>query len=245
MTTVGTSKHILITGATGGIGSALTRQFAEASFKVSAIGRNAQALSDLADKHGAIAGFAADMADRQLAAQAFKQAREAHGPVTHVIAAAAIYPKAHFLDEGAEQLEHALQTNVMGVANTLHEALPEMLERNFGRVVVFGSLADLNPLPGSIAYSVSKGALHSLVRGIAGEIDRDRYPNVLVNEFNPGATRTAMSDHGHDPDEIFGMLAPLIECDMEGPHGRFFQEGREVRIGESWKAAIKRVVLRS
>ncbi|MFB0612094.1 SDR family NAD(P)-dependent oxidoreductase [Aurantiacibacter poecillastricola] len=238
------NRHVLITGATGGIGSALTKQFADAGFHVSAVGRNRSALAELARLGECIAPIEADMADRQAAAEAFAQARAAHGPVSHIIAAAAIYPKAHFLDEGAEQLEQALRVNVVGVANTLHEGLPEMLERNFGRNVVFGSLADLNPLPGSIAYSVSKGALHSLVRGIAGEIDRVRYPNVLVNEFNPGATRTAMSTHGRDPAEIFELLTPLIACDADGPHGRFYQEGREVRIGESWKAALKRVVLR-
>ena len=162
----GDHNHVLITGATGGIGRALTRQFAQAGFLVSAIGRNQQALALLENGEGAISPIAADLSDRQLAAHAFAQARETHGPVSHVIAAAAIYPKGYFLDEGAQQLGPVLQANVVGIANTLYEALPEMLERNFGRIVVFGSLADLNPLPGSLAYSVSKGALHSIVPGL-------------------------------------------------------------------------------
>jgi NAD(P)-dependent dehydrogenase (short-subunit alcohol dehydrogenase family) len=91
---------------------------------------------------------------------------------------------------------------------------------------------------------VSKGALHSLVRGIAREIDRSRYPHVLVNEFSPGATRTAMSEYGNDPEAIFAMIRPLVECGADGPHGAFFQEGRRIRIGESWKGALKRIVLR-
>jgi NAD(P)-dependent dehydrogenase (short-subunit alcohol dehydrogenase family) len=238
------SRHVAITGATGGIGQALVRQFAADGHRVSAMGRNVQVLDELAQAVPKIASIPIDVADGASCKAAFAQAEAAHGQVEYLIAAAAVYPKAFFLDQLPQHLDEVLRINVDGVANAVREALPAMLERNYGRVVVIGSLADMNPLPGSLAYSVSKGALHSLVRGIAGEIDRDRYPDVLINEFSPGATRTAMSDHGHAPEDIYAMLLPLLNCGRNGPHGRFFQEGREVRIGESWKAAIKRVVLR-
>lgn len=237
-------RHIAITGATGGIGAALTRQFAAAGYTVSAIGRNRAALDDLARVSENVTGIAADVADGASCHDAFAEAAETFGPVDSLIAAAAIYPKAHFLDQKPEHLSQVLQTNVVGVANSVREVLPQMLGRNFGRIVVVGSLAGMRPLPGSLAYSVSKWSLHSLVRGIAGEIDRDRYPNVLINEFSPGATKTAMSDYGNDPEDIFEWIRPLIECGVDGPQGRFFQEGREIRVGESWKAAIKRIVLR-
>lgn len=236
-------RHIAITGATGGIGQALTRQFAETGWKVSAIGRNQAVLAALAE-HENVHGFAADVADGGACKSAFAEAAAISGPVDALIAGAAIYPKQHFLDQQPEHLAEVLRINVVGVANSVREVLPAMLQANFGRVVVMGSLADMNPLPGSLAYSVSKGALHTLVRGIAEEIDPDRYPNVLINEFSPGATRTAMSAAGNDPEDIYAMLLPLIECGNDGPNGRFFQEHSEIRIGESWKAAIKRVVLR-
>lgn len=238
-------RHIVITGATGGIGAALARRFAAAGYKVSAMGRNRTLLGELEQVSDNIAGFACDIGDGVDTARAFAEARERFGYPDSLIAAAAVYPKAYFLDQGSDHLAEVLQTNVVGVANAVREVLPAMLERNFGRVVVVGSLAGMKPLPGSLAYSVSKWALHSLVRGISGEIDRDRYPNVLVNEFSPGATRTAMSTRGNDPEAIYDWILPLIECGPNGPRGRFFQEWREIRIGESWKAAIKRIVLRS
>lgn len=239
------SRHVAITGATGGIGAALARQFAQSGYLVSAIGRSRPALDDLAASHERISAFhLADIADGTACADTFAKIRAANGPVEILITAAAIYPKAFFLDQDAGHIAEVLRTNIEGVANSVREVLPAMLERNFGRVVIFGSLADMNPMPGSLAYSVSKGALHSLSKGIAGEIDRDRFPNVLVNEFSPGPTRTRMSDGGHAPEDIFPMLLPLVECGSDGPHGRFFQEGKEIRIGESWKAALKRVVLR-
>ncbi|MCL9998907.1 MAG: SDR family oxidoreductase [Erythrobacter sp.] len=238
-------RHIAITGATGGIGAALTRRFAAVGYKVSAIGRNGALLEELAAGSDNIIGLACDVGDGADCARAFAEASEAFGPIDSLIAAAAVYPKAFFLDQEAEHLSEVLRINVVGVANAVREVLPSMLERNFGRVVVVGSLAGMKPLPGSLAYSVSKWTLHSLVRGIAGEIDRTRYTNVLINEFSPGATKTAMSSYGNDPEVIFDWIRPLVECDKDGPHGRFFQEWREIRIGESWKAAIKRLVLRS
>ncbi|WP_086738218.1 SDR family NAD(P)-dependent oxidoreductase [Erythrobacter colymbi] len=238
------ARHVAVTGATGGIGGALVRQFHEAGYRVTAIGRNRAALEQLTALGPQVFTCAADMADDAACKSAFADAAKALGPVDALVAAAAVYPKAFFLDQTADHLDEVLRINVVGVANAVRAVLPGMLERNDGRVVVMGSLADLNPLPGSLAYSVSKGALHSLVRGIAGEIDRDRYPNVLINEFNPGATRTAMSEHGNDPEAIFPALLPLIECGRDGPQGRFFQAGREIRLNESWKAALKRAVLR-
>ncbi|WP_158094245.1 SDR family NAD(P)-dependent oxidoreductase [Erythrobacter donghaensis] len=237
-------RHVAITGASGGIGQALARQFAADGHRVSAMGRNESVLAELAATAPNITPITVDVADGASCAEGFAAAEAAHGPVEHLIAAAAVYPKAHFLDQTPEHLDDVLRINVVGVANAVRAVLPAMLTRNYGRVVVMGSLADMNPLPGSLAYSVSKGALHSLVRGIAGEIDRDRYPDVLVNEFSPGATRTAMSDYGHAPEEIYAMLLPLLTCGRDGPHGRFFQEWGEIRLGESWKGALKRIVLR-
>lgn len=237
-------RHVAITGATGGIGGALARQFAEGRRVVSAIGRSQSGLDQVCANSENTSGFQADVSQRAVCASAFARAVEANGPVDVLIAAAAIYPKAFFLDQESGHLEDVLRVNVIGVSNTIGCVLPNMLERNFGRIVVFGSLSDMNPLPGSLGYSVSKGALHSLVKGIAGEIDRDRFTNVLINEFSPGATRTAMSNGGHEPEEIYPMLLPLVECGADGPHGRFFQEGKEVRLGETWKGALKRIVLR-
>lgn len=237
-------RHIAITGATGGIGGALVRQFHDAGYRVTAIGRSKPALETLGALGPEVFTHPADVADEAQCAAAFAAAAGALGPVDALVAAAAVYPKAFFLDMEPGHLAEVLRINVVGVANAVRAVLPGMLARNYGRVVVMGSLADLNPLPGSLAYSVSKGALHSLVRGIAGEIDRDRYPGVLVNEFNPGATRTAMSDHGNLPEDIFPALLPLVDCGSDGPHGRFFQAGREIRLNETWKAALKRAILR-
>lgn len=237
-------KTVAITGAAGGIGRELARQFAEAGYQVVAIGRDAARVGALEAVHERIHGFVADVADADACQRAFAQAEQKVGPIGVLIAGAAIYLKGHFLDQPANQLAETMRINVEGVANAIRPVLPGMLARNFGRVLVLGSLADMNPVPGTLAYAVSKGALHTLVQGIAREIDRERYDDVLINEFSPGATRTAMSVYGNDPADIYQMLIRLVECGPGGPQGKFFQEWREIRLGENWKAALKRLILR-
>lgn len=235
---------VAITGAGSGIGRALARAFADKGFKVAALGRTAATLAQTAEGHPSIRTYVMDVCDPGDCARTFSQIESDLGPVDVLVANAAIYDKVHFLDQSAESFSQMMRTNIEGVANSIRPVLPSMLARNCGRVIVMGSLADMNPFPGSMAYAVTKGALHALTRGVAMEIDRDRYPNVLVNEFSPGATRTSMSDHGNRPEDIFPMLYRLVAFESGGPHGQFFQEWRQIRIGESWKSAIKRLILR-
>lgn len=237
-------QNVVITGAGSGIGRALARAFAAKGYAVAALGRTLSALEQTADGHPAIHPFTVDVCDARQCLDVFARIAQDMGPIDVLVANAAIYDKVHFLDQSPESFSAMMRTNIEGVANTVRPVLPGMLERNCGRIIVMGSLADMNPFPGSMAYATTKGALHPLTRGIALEIDRDRYPNVLVNEFSPGATRTSMSDHGNAPEDIFPMLHRLVEFPSGGPHGQFFSEWRQVRVGESWKGAIKRIILR-
>jgi gluconate 5-dehydrogenase len=109
--------------------------------------------------------------------------------------------------------------------------------------VVIGSLADINPIPASSVYSASKAALHSLVRAIASEIDPQRYPNVLINEFMPNATRTAMSDHGDEPASLYPRVKRLVDLPAGGRSGAMFFRDKELRLNESPRARLRRAVL--
>ncbi|MFY7836464.1 MAG: SDR family oxidoreductase [Novosphingobium sp.] len=237
-------QNVVITGAGSGIGRALARAFAAKGFTVAALGRTQAALEQTADGNPAIHPYTVDVCDAHQCLSVFARIAQDVGPVDVLVANAAIYDKVHFLDQTPESFSAMMRTNIEGVANSVRPVLPGMLERNCGRIIVMGSLADVNPFPGSMAYATTKGALHPLTRGIALEIDRDRYPNVLVNEFSPGATRTSMSDHGNAPEDIFPMLLRIVEFPSGGPHGKFFSEWRQVHVGESWKGALKRIILR-
>ena len=237
-------RVIAVTGGGSGIGRAICVGLAERGYQVVALGRTAGTVEETAGLHEGISAEALDARDPENCAAVFARIEERFGqPVDGLIAGAAIYPRVHFLDQSPESFSDTVLTNIVGVANVMRVVLPGMLARNAGRIVVIGSLADNNPIPSAVAYSVSKGGVHALVRGVAAEIDRDRYPNVLVNELIPGATRTAMSDHGHPPEAVVPRVMALIDCPSGGPHGTCWYNGEQVRFGESWKRALLRKIM--
>ncbi len=232
---------VVISGAGSGIGRAAARLLAAEGHSVVAVGRRGEALAETASAAPErIRSCRVDVVDAGALATALADATTGLPPVGYCIAAAAQYARGHFLDMRPETFSAMIRANVEGVANLLRLILPGMIERRFGRIVVVGSLADMNPIPGAAGYSASKGALHALVRGIAGEIDPTRHPNVLINELSPGATRTAMSDRGKEPQDVFPDIRRLLHLPEGGPTGRFYLENREIRLGESWKQALRR-----
>ena len=57
---------------------------------------------------------------------------------------------------------------------------------------------------------------------LASEIDRARYPDVLVNELLPGVVRTRMSDQGEDPKDVYRHARFVASLPIGGPHGERF-----------------------
>jgi len=238
--------NVVVTGAGSGIGRALCVGLSSDGYRVIGTGRRRDALEATA-KHCAEGNFfwrEMDVADADAVAAGFSAIEKEHGPVDALVSNAAIYQRGYFLDMSAQQWTSEIMINLVGAANCCRAVLPGMLERQSGRIVIVGSLADLNPIPASSAYSASKGGLHALVKALASEIDRARYPNVLVNELNPGATRTAMSEAGHAPEAVYPAAKRLLETPAGGPTGRMFALDREIRLNEGLKARLKRLVLR-
>jgi len=228
----------VVTGGGGGIGRAVSHGLASAGYCVAILGRCMEDLSETARGNPRIAPYCLDVGDAERSAAVFAEVERRMGPVDILVANAAVYPRVHFLDQSPASFEDTFQTNVHGVANAVRSVLPGMLSRNAGRIIVLGSLADQSPLAGACAYSASKGALHALVRGIAAEVDRVRYPNVLMNEFNPGQTRTAMSGDGQPPEAVYPLIQALIDQPPGGAHGRMFVRDHESRTNERLTRAI-------
>ncbi len=229
-----------VTGGGSGIGRAVAHGLATAGYRVAILGPRMDTLTESAQAHPDITPFSLDVGDARQCDAVFGEVEKQLGPVDILIANAAVHPRLNFLDQSPSSFEATIQVNVLGVANAVRAVLPGMLARKVGRVIVVGSLADQSPRAGDCAYAVSKGAVHALVRGIATEIERVRYPNVLANEFNPGRTRTGMSASGQPPEAVYPMIQALIDQPSGGAHGRMFVMGREVRPHEG----VRRMLLR-
>jgi NAD(P)-dependent dehydrogenase (short-subunit alcohol dehydrogenase family) len=238
---------VVVTGASGGLGRAMAVGLARDGATVTGFGRSASGLEQTRamcppGKMFCVTGDLTQQADVEAL---FAEAIRRTGRVDVLINNGASYPKKAFVGESFADWEHAVLTNVIGTARCCHLALPGMLERGFGRIVNVGTFAWLGPIPNSSAYSASKGAIRPLTRALASEVDRGRYPDILINELIPGEFRTGMSDHGEEPDAVYPHLRFVVSLPSSGPTGQTFLKSEMLQGPVRLKTRIKRAISRA
>jgi NAD(P)-dependent dehydrogenase (short-subunit alcohol dehydrogenase family) len=217
-------KVVVITGAGSGLGRGFAIGFARDGAHIVGMSRTAEDLARTAELCGPgkmhwIAGSVALEADVD---RLFSEATRRYGRVDILVNNAALYPKIGFLESSSRDWAQVIETNVLGMVRCCRKALPGMLERGHGRIVNIGSFAWLGPIPGASAYSVSKAAVPVLTKALAAEIDRERYPDVIVNTLAPGHFRTRMSEIGGDPMDAYVHARHVASLPSGGPTGATF-----------------------
>lgn len=188
------NRHVLITGASSGIGLATAQLLARRGARVFLIARNEAKLAEARDgiaRAGGTADFcAADVADRGALIAAMAQAERAFGAVAALFANAGTGGRFAPLTEYDDELfEAVLRTNLTSIYWAIKRVLPAMLERRSGSIVVTGSLASERGMPHNVAYVASKHGLLGLARAAAAEAAPH---NVRVNCVVPGLIETPM-----------------------------------------------------
>jgi NAD(P)-dependent dehydrogenase (short-subunit alcohol dehydrogenase family) len=187
-------RHIIVTGASTGIGLATARLLARRGARVFLIARTeaklAAAAAEVGGEGGTAAYCAADVADRSALLAAIDEAESAFGPVTGLVANAgtggAFAPLCAY---GDDLFEAVLRTNLTSVFWAIKRVLPAMLQRRHGSIVVTGSLASARGMPNNAAYVASKHGVLGLARAAAVEAAPH---NVRVNCVLPGLIETPM-----------------------------------------------------
>jgi NAD(P)-dependent dehydrogenase (short-subunit alcohol dehydrogenase family) len=237
-------KIVLVTGAGSGVGRGLAVGFCTDGAEVVSIGRteaDLRATAALCD--GRMRYVVGDVGREQDVDRLFREVDEVGDRVDVLVNNAAEYPKRNFLDSSHAEWARTLETNVVGLAYCCRKALPGMLDRGHGRIINMGSFAWKGPIPASSGYSASKGAVSAFTKALASEIDRQRYPDVLVNELLAGVYRTRMSETGEDPADAYPHARTVASLPSGGPHGEIFL-GSEIFREESGglRARLKRLL---
>ena len=189
-----TDKVALVTGGTGGIGTAIVKAFLREGAKV-AFSSTSQAKIDaliptLDAAEGQVAGFVADLNKEEDIAKLVEDAKATFGTLDIVVPNAGYEGQAHPVqDMTLELFDKVYMLNVFAVMLTMKYAVPTLIEKQSGAVVVIASGAAYEPTPGNSAYVSSKYAVAGLTKCVAMELGP---LGIHVNYICPGPVDTPM-----------------------------------------------------
>ncbi|HSG34474.1 MAG TPA: SDR family NAD(P)-dependent oxidoreductase [Sphingomonadaceae bacterium] len=200
-------RHIVVTGASSGIGLVTARMLADRGAKVSLIARRAELLDEVASQIGGnAAGFPADVGDKTQLEQAIDAAAGYFGPVEGLFANAGLtggFTPAVAFDP--QVFEETIKVNLVSVFWAIQKVLPAMIEAKKGAILVTGSMASKRGMAMNPAYVASKHGVLGLTRAIAVEMAPH---NVRANCIIPGFIRTEALDR--IPEHQKGLIEKRI-----------------------------------
>jgi NAD(P)-dependent dehydrogenase (short-subunit alcohol dehydrogenase family) len=189
-------RNVLITGAGRGIGKRLAMGFAQSGARVGLLARS-QAELDLAKLEIEQAGgnalrIRADVRDLEQVQAAADRMRAVFGSLDVLIAAAGIQgPVGPFLSAKQKAWNETIETNLLGAVNACRAALPSMIERRSGKIILIVGGGSGHSRPNFSAYAASKAAIVRFAECLADEVVDS---NVQVNSISPGGAYTHMTD---------------------------------------------------
>jgi NAD(P)-dependent dehydrogenase (short-subunit alcohol dehydrogenase family) len=184
------NRAVIITGAAGGIGSALVQRFLENEDTVFGIDVNSEALDALGRVHGTNCRFKSVVADvaAETSGQVIAAAiRERFEEVAVLINCAGYFPVVSFEEMRVADWQKVLAINLTGTFHMCHAMLPLMRSRGWGRIINFSSASIFEGVAGQAHYVAAKAGVVGLSRCLAMELGQY---GITVNCITPGLTLT-------------------------------------------------------
>lgn len=233
------NRHIVVTGAAGGIGTATAAKLAEAGARLSLVGRDRAKLDALChrlDRTGArTVPVIADLSRDDGAEAAIAGAIAENGPVDILVNNAGINHFGRFAAMTPAEIDNLLRTNVAAPMKLVNAVLPGMIERGQGKIVNIGSVFGGIGFGGFAAYSAGKFALRGFSEALRRELHGSgvgvvyiapRYTRTALNVGAIERMATALAMRMDDPAPVAGRIVKAIrddaaECTIGFPE-RFF-----------------------
>ncbi len=218
-------RRALVTGGSGGIGSAICRRLARDGFHVLVhANRQPVAAQELAAAIRAGGGLADacvfDITDGPGTAKSLDGLLAA-GPIQVVVNNAGIHDDAIFPGMQPGQWQRVIDVSLNGFFNVTQPLMMPMIRTRWGRIINITSVAGIAGNRGQVNYSAAKGALHAATKALSLEVASR---GITVNAVAPGIIETSMSQASFDakaiaqmvpvkragrPDEVAGLVAYL------------------------------------
>jgi 3-oxoacyl-[acyl-carrier protein] reductase len=185
------NKTALVTGAGSGMGKCIAETFVREGARVALVDINFDAAKSAARAIGnnAIA-LCCDVTKKSEVEAAVVETLAAFGALDILVNNAGItHVNKPFMEISEDEYERTFAVNVKGVFFGCQAVVPHFRKVGGGVIINIGSTAGLRPRPGTSAYSATKGAVHTLTKGLAGELADDR---IRVCAIAPVATETPL-----------------------------------------------------
>jgi ribitol 2-dehydrogenase len=197
------TRIALVTGASSGIGLAIARALSHDGAHVVLTARSRDRL-DAAAGHlpGSSTVLPADVSQAGAGSRIVDAALAEHGRLDVLVANAGIYVQGNVWENDAAQVAQLISTNVTGVMSVVQAALPGMIDRGSGDVVVTSSVSGHQAIPWEPVYSASKHALQSFVHGVRQQLIGT---GVRIMSVAPGVVLNdlwAVTDEGQVADGV-------------------------------------------
>jgi short-subunit dehydrogenase len=164
-------SHVVITGASRGIGASLAREVTGRGARVTLLARSEGPLKQLADELDGLA-LPIDLASAEQLENIIERIEDNGGPITALINNAAMAVAGEFVAQSAQQARDQVLTNLCAPAELCRQVIPRMIERGGGNVVAVSSVAAEVALRNVGSYASSKAGLNQLFANLQRELAR-------------------------------------------------------------------------
>ncbi|MCM2327416.1 MAG: 3-oxoacyl-ACP reductase FabG [Lysobacter sp.] len=200
-------KRALVTGGSGGIGSAVCRVLAERGLEVLVHGnRHVEAAEAVAASINAAGGraraVAFDVTDAAATAAALEAILEA-GPIQVLVNNAGVHDDAAFPGMRPAQWHRVIDVSLNGFFHVTQPLLMPMIRTRWGRIVNVTSIAGQIGNRGQANYAAAKGAVHAATKTLSLELASR---GITVNAVAPGIVATSMSEGSFSREAIEGLV---------------------------------------
>jgi short-subunit dehydrogenase len=192
--------HVVVTGASSGIGEAIAREYLARGARVTLVARRREHLERIAAAGtGRAHVVCMDLADANAAWTWVDEAEEALGPIDVLVNNAGVQIVKSAAETDWSDAERLLRLDLHVPLRLTTMVLKRMIPRRSGTIVDIASLAALAPTPGMFFYNAAKGGLAAASEGLRGEVKRHGihvvtvYPGPVTSELE-AAGRAAFQD---------------------------------------------------
>jgi NAD(P)-dependent dehydrogenase (short-subunit alcohol dehydrogenase family) len=211
----------LVTGGGRGIGADIARELADAGAKVAVAARTKEQVEEVAAEIDGLA-LEVDVTDRAAVERMVADTERELGPLDLLAANAGIgNTGAKLWESDPADWWRVHEVNVLGVYLSCRAAIPGMIERRHGRIVITGSGAGYLPGASNTEYTSSKAAVNRLAETLANSLVGT---GVRVFLISPGLVRTEMTD------DLFADDAPWTPPELAPRLVRVLASGRADKL---------------